>query len=94
MPDDTLSAPMRVSFVVPTYRRPDALQSTLAALQQLDYPSDGYEVVVVDDGSGDATADLVGDLAGQDDRIRYHAQPNSASPRRATMARRLRPETC
>jgi GT2 family glycosyltransferase len=68
---------MRVSFVVPTYRRADALRSTLTALQQLDYPPDRYEVVVVDDGSGDATVDVVGDLAARDDRIRYHAQPNS-----------------
>jgi GT2 family glycosyltransferase len=68
---------MRISFVVPTYRRPGALRSTLAALQQVDYPSGGFEVVVVDDGSGDVTADVVGDLAAQDDRISYHAQPNS-----------------
>lgn len=68
---------MRVSFVVPTFRRPDTLRSTLDALLQLDYPASDYEVVVVDDGSGDGTADVVSGLAATDARIRYHPQPNS-----------------
>jgi hypothetical protein len=46
---------MRISFVVPTYRRPDALRETLQALVSLHYPSDDYEVIVVDDGSEDST---------------------------------------
>jgi GT2 family glycosyltransferase len=68
---------MRVSFVVPTYRRADALMSTLAALLDLDSPTDDYEIVVVDDGSGDSTAEMVTQLAIQDQRISYHEQPNS-----------------
>lgn len=68
---------MRVSFVVPTFRRPEALRLTLAALLSQDYPADAYEVVVVDDGSGDQTAEVVLDLAGRDARIRYAPQPNS-----------------
>jgi GT2 family glycosyltransferase len=68
---------MRVSFVVPTFRRPDTLRSTLGALLQLDYAPGDYEVVVVDDGSGDGTAEVVTGLAGTDARIRYHPQPNS-----------------
>lgn len=68
---------MRVSFVVPTFRRPDALRSTLNALLRLDYPPGEYEVVVVDDGSGDDTASLVRSLAEADSRIRYHGQANS-----------------
>ncbi len=68
---------MRVSFVVPTFRRPDALRSTLDALLRVDYPPSSYEVVVVDDGSGDSTPELVRGLAESDSRIRYHPQPNS-----------------
>lgn len=77
MPDGTLPQPMRVSFVVPTFRRPDVLRSTLTALLQVDYAAEDYEVVVVDDGSGDATADVVSALAANDTRIRYHPQQNS-----------------
>jgi GT2 family glycosyltransferase len=47
------------SVVVPTYRRPDALRATLTALAGLDYPSDRYEVIVIDDASDERTAKLV-----------------------------------
>jgi len=77
MADGTLSQPMRVSFVVPTFRRPDTLRSTLSALLALDYPPGDYEVVVVDDGSDDTTGAVVTGLATTDARIRYHPQPNS-----------------
>ena len=46
---------MTFSFVVPTFRRPDALRRTLAAVAAVDYPEEGWEVIVVDDGSGDET---------------------------------------
>jgi glycosyltransferase involved in cell wall biosynthesis len=39
------------SIVIPTYNRPQSLQSCLQALTQLDYPRDRFEVIVVDDGS-------------------------------------------
>jgi GT2 family glycosyltransferase len=48
------------SIVVPTYQRPDALRATLAALVGLDYPTDRYEVIVIDDDASDErTAKLV-----------------------------------
>jgi glycosyltransferase involved in cell wall biosynthesis len=54
-----MSAEGEVSIVVPTYRRPDALRETLHGLLALDFPAGRYEVIVVDDGSGDETADVV-----------------------------------
>lgn len=68
---------MRVSFVVPTYRRPEALRSTLEALVALDFPPDEYEVVVVDDGSADSTGDVVRSFTDRSPRVRYVEQPNS-----------------
>jgi GT2 family glycosyltransferase len=47
------------SIVVPTYRRPTELGATLGALARLEYPRDRIEVIVVDDGSGDHTPDVV-----------------------------------
>jgi GT2 family glycosyltransferase len=47
-----------ISVVVPTYRRPAALDATLSALSAVDYPADRLEIVVVDDGSGDHTPDV------------------------------------
>lgn len=39
------------SIIIPTRNRPNQLAACLAALAQLDYPGDRYEVIVVDDGS-------------------------------------------
>jgi glycosyltransferase involved in cell wall biosynthesis len=39
------------SIVIPTYNRPERLATCLEAIAHLDYPSDHFEVIVVDDGS-------------------------------------------
>lgn len=48
----------RVSIVIPTLNRARYLDGCLAALADLDYPKDRYEVVVVDGGSTDDTAKI------------------------------------
>ncbi|WP_416670035.1 glycosyltransferase family 2 protein [Egbenema bharatensis] len=42
---------LQFSIVIPTYNRPERLQKCLEAISKLDYPSDRFEVIVVDDGS-------------------------------------------
>jgi len=39
------------SIIIPTYNRPERLESCLGAIAFLDYPRDRFEVIVVDDGS-------------------------------------------
>jgi len=39
------------SIIIPSYGRPDQLQNCLETLADIDQPSDGFEVVVVDDGT-------------------------------------------
>ena len=69
------------SVIVPTLRRPAQLAECLAALAELDYPGDRYEVIVVDDG-GDVPLESV--LAPFRDRLRLtllagrHAGPAAA----------------
>src|SRR5439155_21748628 len=41
----------RFSIIVPTYKRPAQLAACLQAIARLDYPRDGFEVIVVNDGS-------------------------------------------
>ena len=54
---------MEVSIVVPTHRRPPALRATLEALGNLSFPSNRYEVIVVDDDAGGSAGPLVGEMA-------------------------------
>ena len=47
-----------VSVIIPTYNRKDILELVLRSLAQQTYPSERYEVIVVDDGSDDGTDGL------------------------------------
>lgn len=61
----------RVSVVVPNYNGAAYLRETLASVQAQTYPS--WELIVVDDGSTDASADIVRACAARDSRIRLLA---------------------
>mgnify|MGYP003587623473 CR=1 FL=1 len=49
----------RASVIVPTYNRRPILERTIAALATQSLPSSEYEIVVVDDGSVDDTAEFL-----------------------------------
>ena len=66
-----------VSVIIPTYNRIDALRQTLSALETVQYPSDRWEVVVVDDGSSDGTEEMVQNWIRRSHiHIRYFRQAN------------------
>ena len=48
------------SIVIPTYNRPERLAKCLESLSNLNYPSDRFEVIVVDDGSSTPMETVVG----------------------------------
>lgn len=48
-----------LSIVIPTYNRPQRLAKCLAAISRSDYPSDLFEVIVVDDGSATSLESIV-----------------------------------
>ena len=50
---------MRVSVVVPTFRRPDLLERCLDALKEQEFPPGDWEILVADDASSDATRSQV-----------------------------------
>lgn len=56
----SMSSPLKFSVIIPTYNRPQKLANCLDFLAALDYPTDQFEVVVVDDG-GDAALDSIVD---------------------------------
>ncbi|MBN2139772.1 MAG: glycosyltransferase [Desulfovibrionaceae bacterium] len=71
-----------VSVVIPTYNRAELLMHTLASVLGQTYPA--LEVLVVDDGSTDDTAERVRGLA--DPRIRYLRTERSGLPAAARNA--------
>lgn len=62
----------RISFIMPTFNRADLIVESLHAI--LAAASDDDEILVMDDGSTDATAAVVRDLA---PRVRYAHQRNA-----------------
>lgn len=48
-----------ISIVVPTYNEARIIESKLAALLNLSYPRNLYEIIIVDSGSTDHTCDMV-----------------------------------
>lgn len=48
-----------VSLIIPTYDRPTVLRASLHAIAGLEYPSDRWEVIVVDDGSSNPVGEAV-----------------------------------
>jgi glycosyltransferase involved in cell wall biosynthesis len=50
---------IKFSIVIPAYNNAQALMLTLTSLELQTFPKDRYEVIVVDDGSEDGTAEAV-----------------------------------
>jgi lipopolysaccharide/colanic/teichoic acid biosynthesis glycosyltransferase/glycosyltransferase involved in cell wall biosynthesis len=74
-----------VTVIVPAYNAAGTLPSCLAALASQDYPCSAYEVIVVDDGSADATASIAHD-AGVNVITQPNAGPAAARNRGAAAA--------
>jgi glycosyltransferase involved in cell wall biosynthesis/GT2 family glycosyltransferase len=66
------------TVIIPTFNRSDALLETLDALARMDYPSDRWEAVVIDDGSTDDTSVVVEQwIARTGASVRYLRQSNA-----------------
>lgn len=80
----------RLSVVIPTYNRADGLERVLTALELQEPAGFAFEVVVVDDGSQDRTAELLASWRARRYRLRFDRQSNGgpalARNRALTMA--------
>jgi len=63
------------SVIIPAYNRASILPETIDSIQQQSFLS--WEIIVVDDGSKDNTAEIIKDLAVRDQRIKYVYQDNA-----------------
>ncbi|HLW59062.1 MAG TPA: glycosyltransferase [bacterium] len=66
---------MDCSVIIPTYNNREVLREALVRQVGQDFPRDRYEIVVIDDGSTDGTAEMIRDLRSPVP-IRYLAQAN------------------
>lgn len=48
-----------ISIVIPTFNRKDSLKVVLNSLKRQNFPSEQYEIILVDSGSTDGTAELI-----------------------------------
>lgn len=67
---------MKVSIIIPTFRRPAILRETLAALADLKRPEKDFDVIVIDDGSEDETSAVVKSFQVKFRHLDYHYQKN------------------
>ena len=51
-----------ISIIIPTYNEATVIKEKLSNISLSDYPSDRMDVIVVDSGSTDSTADLARDF--------------------------------
>jgi len=75
-PGDPGGAARRLSIVVLTHNRAHLLGGCLDSLARQADPEASLEIVVVDDGSSDATSTVVREWQGRDARIRYCRRPH------------------
>ncbi|MDM7854025.1 glycosyltransferase [Cellulomonas alba] len=74
-PDPRAAARPLVSVVVPVYDVEEYLDACLVSITEQDWPS--LEVVVVDDGSTDASLEVAHAFAARDPRVRVHGFENA-----------------
>ena len=72
--------PVKISVVIPTYRRPALLQSCLKALAAQHFDPDDYEVIVVSDGFDAATQAVVRQWQAQHSSFCYYHLPCKKGP--------------
>jgi cellulose synthase/poly-beta-1,6-N-acetylglucosamine synthase-like glycosyltransferase len=65
----------RVSILIPAHNEEKVIEYTLDAMLKLEYPAGKLDILVINDGSSDRTAEIVARYAQQDSRIRLYEVP-------------------
>jgi len=64
-----------VSILIPAHNEALVIEKTLESLLALDYPSENMEIIVINDGSTDATPEIVRAVSLRDSRVRLFNIP-------------------
>lgn len=68
----------KASIIVPAYNAAEYIENTINSILSQDFSD--FEIIVVNDGSTDATEEKIKAIALLDERVKYVAQPNSGGP--------------
>jgi teichuronic acid biosynthesis glycosyltransferase TuaG len=68
----------KVSIIMPAFNVEKYIARSIESVVMQTYPD--WELIVIDDGSTDATASIVADLKGKENRIKYYYQENKKLP--------------
>ncbi len=79
----------RVSVLLPTFRQPEVLLLTLRDLQRQEYPSDSWELVILDDGSKDMSAQVAPAALPQDFPLTLRRMPQGGTYSHAALFNEL-----
>ncbi|VVB77756.1 Glycosyltransferase AglI [uncultured archaeon] len=66
-----------VTFLVPAYNEESSIGNTLKALLEIDYPKDKKEIIVINDGSHDRTAEITREFMKKHKEIKLLDKKNS-----------------
>lgn len=84
-----------VSILIPAHNEELVIDETLESLCKLNYPRDRMEIIVVNDGSNDATAEIVSEFSHRDSRVRlFNIPPEKSSQGKASALNKGLQETC
>jgi len=75
-----------VSVIIPAYNEEDSIEDTVRHVYDLDYPKKQLEVIVVNDGSTDRTAEIVRKLMAKYPGLRLIDKENSGKARSLNVA--------
>jgi cellulose synthase/poly-beta-1,6-N-acetylglucosamine synthase-like glycosyltransferase len=65
----------RVSILIPAHNEEKVIGYTVDAMTKLEYPDGALDILVINDGSSDRTAEIVEEFARRDSRVRLYNVP-------------------
>ena len=65
----------RVSILIPAHNEEKVISYTIEAMLKLEYPPDKLDILIINDGSSDSTAEIVQTYADKDSRLRLYNVP-------------------
>jgi glycosyltransferase involved in cell wall biosynthesis len=72
---------LKISVVIPTYRRPDLLLRCVQSLIDQAFDARNFEIIIISDGDDDATSNAITSLApNRNPVVRYYPLPHKAGP--------------